>query len=336
MNNITETSFEDRKGSGFESRATSDVAKKKLDIKNERDIVGNIKKVIMGKKNIKEQTSDESEVPSNADNEVEQEKEIIKKNKQKMNSRIVNKDENEDMIFTKEEILERLQELADAKLDALKVSLALKEKISFEYEPLDEATKKEAEEILGGPVKQKPKMPPGKQPAGYRYVRRLARKAMKKAMKEEVEQVDEAKNKPYIRPFRSASGDVGWKAMNKHGKTQYFNNKAAAEKHAGEGFRELQEETEQLDEASNVIKAGRTKIIKVRVRKGKVQRRKKVSAVKGYTVRGGKLTRMKASERLKRKIGQRRGKMKRKAKLARALMRRKRSMRKRASLGLKE
>ena len=99
----------------------------------------------------------------------------------------------------------------------------------------------------------------------------------------------------------------------------------------------LHEETEQLDEASkNVIKQGRTKIVKARVRGGKVQRRKRVSAVKGYTIRGGKLKRMSAAERIRRKRGQRIGKVKRKAKMARALMRRKRSMRRRASLGLKE
>jgi hypothetical protein len=95
------------------------------------------------------------------------------------------------------------------------------------------------------------------------------------------------------------------------------------------------EEAEQLDEG-NVIRQGRTKIVKARVRGGKVQRRKKLSAVKGYTIRGGKLKRMSMQERIRRKRGQRRGKVKRKAKMARALMRRKRSMRKRASLGLKE
>jgi hypothetical protein len=52
---------------------------------------------------------------------------------------------------------------------------------------IDEVTKKEAESMLGGSVKEKPKMPPGKQPAGYRYVRSLARKAMKKGLvKEEI------------------------------------------------------------------------------------------------------------------------------------------------------
>jgi hypothetical protein len=67
-----------------------------------------------------------------------------------------------------------------------------------------------------------------------------------------------------------------------------------------------------------------------------VQRRKKVSAVKGYTIRGGKLKRMSAAERLRRKRGARIGKIKRKAKMSRAIMKRKRSLRKRASLGLKE
>ena len=61
-----------------------------------------------------------------------------------------------------------------------------------DVEQVDEVTKKEAEAALGGPVKEKPKMSPGKQPAGYRYVRGLARKAMKAGMKkEEVEQIDE-------------------------------------------------------------------------------------------------------------------------------------------------
>lgn len=103
---------------------------------------------------------------------------------------------------------------------------------------------------------------------------------------------------------------------------------------------ELHEEIEELDEAKkinrNVIRQGRTKIIKARVRGGKVQRRKRFSAIKGYTIRGGKLKRMSMAERLRRKRGQRRGKIKRKAKMARALMRRKRSLRRRASLGLKE
>jgi len=85
----------------------------------------------------------------------------------------------------------------------------------------------------------------------------------------------------------------------------------------------------------NVVKQGRAKIIRARVRGGKVQRRKKFSAVKGFTIRGGKMVRMSPAERRKRKMGARRGKLKRKAKMARAMMKRKRSLRKRAAIGLK-
>ena len=85
---------------------------------------------------------------------------------------------------------------------------------------------------------------------------------------------------------------------------------------------------EELDEA-------RINIVKARVRGGKVQRRKKVSNVAGYTFRGGQLKRMSPMERRKRKLGQRRGKIKRRAKLQRTLVKRKRSLRKRQSIGLK-
>ena len=50
---------------------------------------------------------------------------------------------------------------------------------------------------------------------------------------------------------------------------------------------------------ANVQKMGRKKLIRARVRGGKVQRRKVVSAVKGYTIRGGKPIRMKPAERLR-------------------------------------
>lgn len=262
MTQVNETAFDDRKGSGFESRATSDLEKKKLKISNEKDVVGNIKKVAA---EIEEQAqaSDMSEEPidepSNAESDADENaKEIVKKKKQKMNSRIVDKSEGEHLEHMKEQIFARLHELMNEKLDALKVAIALKERVSFS---------EEAEETEAEGTESYPLLKPGEK----------------------------------LKPMKLK-----------------------------------EDEAEQIDEASNVIKAGRTKIVKVRVRKGKVQRRKKVSAVKGYTIRGGRLTRMKASERLKRKIGQRRGKMKRKAKMARALMRRKRSMRKRASLGLKE
>jgi len=98
-----------------------------------------------------------------------------------------------------------------------------------EAEQIDEVTKKEAEAALGGPVKTKPKMPAGKQPEGYRYVRALARRAMKAGLKkEEVEQMDEARRykiepkespvfknseaNPKMRHFSISVGnkEVGW------------------------------------------------------------------------------------------------------------------------------
>jgi hypothetical protein len=76
------------------------------------------------------------------------------------------------------------------------------------------------------------------------------------------------------------------------------------------------------------------KIVKARVRGGKIQRKRKVSTRPGYTIRGGKLVRMSAAERQKRRRAARKGKIKRKAKMARSMMKRKRSLRKRKSLGV--
>lgn len=88
-----------------------------------------------------------------------------------------------------------------------------------------------------------------------------------------------------------------------------------------------------LDEASGIIQQGRTKIIKIRIRGGKVQRRKKFSSVKGYTIRGGKMVRMSQRERIKRKLGQRKAKIKRRAKLRQALRKRRLSLRRRKVFG---
>lgn len=95
------------------------------------------------------------------------------------------------------------------------------------------------------------------------------------------------------------------------------------------------EEEELLDEGiRNVLKTGRTKLVRVRVRKGKVQRRKKLSAVKGWTIRGGKLTRMSPLERRHRKLAARRAKLKRRSKLRQSLRKRSMSLRKRRAMGL--
>ena len=88
-----------------------------------------------------------------------------------------------------------------------------------------------------------------------------------------------------------------------------------------------------LDEG-NVQKMGRMKLVRVRIRKGKVQRRRKVSGVKGFTLRGGKMIRMSPMERRNRRMAARRSKFKRRAKLGQALRKRKMSLRRRSSMGL--
>jgi hypothetical protein len=94
-------------------------------------------------------------------------------------------------------------------------------------------------------------------------------------------------------------------------------------------------ETSNISEAvRNVMKIGRTKTFRVRIRKGKIQRRKKLSAVKGWTIRGGKMTRMSPLERRNRKMGARRSKTKRRAKLGQSLRKRIMSLRKRRAMGL--
>jgi len=91
-------------------------------------------------------------------------------------------------------------------------------------------------------------------------------------------------------------------------------------------FVDMKEET--LEEGPRI------KIIKARIRGGKVQRRVRKSGVKGMTLRGNKLVRMSPSEKRARKMGARKARIKRRAKLARALQKRKRSMMKRKASGL--
>lgn len=84
----------------------------------------------------------------------------------------------------------------------------------------------------------------------------------------------------------------------------------------------------------NITRMGRTKLVRVRIRGGKIQRRKKLSAVPGYTTRGGKLIRMSPIERIHRKMAARRAKFKRRAKLKQALRKRRMSLRKRSAMGI--
>jgi len=103
-----------------------------------------------------------------------------------------------------------------------------------------------------------------------------------------------------------------------------------------EVYEEIGLEVDFVDDLTegNVLRMGRTKLVRVRIRKGKVQRRRKLSAVKGYTIRNGKMTRMSPLERRNRKMASRRSKFKRKAKLRQSLRKRKMSLRKRTAMGL--
>jgi len=85
---------------------------------------------------------------------------------------------------------------------------------------------------------------------------------------------------------------------------------------------------------STTIKMGREKKIRVRIRRGKIQRNRLFSAIKGFTVRGGKLTRMSSTERMHRKISSRRSRFKRRAKLQVTLRKRRMSLRRRRAMGI--
>jgi hypothetical protein len=92
-------------------------------------------------------------------------------------------------------------------------------------------------------------------------------------------------------------------------------------------------EYEKIDEV-NVLKLGRTRLVKVRVRGGKVQRRKKFATQPGYTIRNGRVVRMSSLEVRHRRLGAKRAKIKRRPNLNRSLRKRLISIRKRKALGL--
>jgi hypothetical protein len=98
----------------------------------------------------------------------------------------------------------------------------------------------------------------------------------------------------------------------------------------------VKEESEKLGlTEANIQKMGRTKLVRVRIRAGKVQRKKKFSTVKGYTIRGGRVVRMSSQERRNRKMGARRAKVKLRSKKNIILRKRKISLRKRKAMGIK-
>lgn len=94
--------------------------------------------------------------------------------------------------------------------------------------------------------------------------------------------------------------------------------------------------SESMFTEGNRMRQGRTVLIRRRIRKGKVQRMIRKSAVKGFTLRHGKITRIPAAKRIHMRIVQRRAARKRKAHMQQTLRKRKLSMRKRKALGIHE
>ena len=88
-----------------------------------------------------------------------------------------------------------------------------------------------------------------------------------------------------------------------------------------------------IDEA-NVYKMGREKNIRLRIRKGKIQRRVVKSATPGYVYRGEKLVRMTPQERRHRKMAQRTAKFKRRHELQQSIRKRKVAFKRRKALGV--
>jgi hypothetical protein len=82
-----------------------------------------------------------------------------------------------------------------------------------------------------------------------------------------------------------------------------------------------------------LLEAARVKVVALRIRNGQVQRRKRVSNVPGFTLRGGKLQRMSPTERRRRKLGARKAKIKRRSKIQQIVRKRARSIQKRKRLG---
>ena len=88
-----------------------------------------------------------------------------------------------------------------------------------------------------------------------------------------------------------------------------------------------------MNQEEQLGEAARVQVVKLRIRNGQVQRRKKVSNIPGMILRGGKLKKMSVIERRNRKMGAKIGKIKRRAKLQQAIRKRAKSLQKRKRLG---
>lgn len=146
-------------------------------------------------------------------------------------------------------------------------------------------------------------------------IENVARKKLAEAKK-----ITAAKMSEQVPAFMGAAGSNAVKLRRGVLESQHSNEKEEEDE-------DENDDDEKLDEA-------RIKILKARVRGGKVQRRKKISNVEGFKLQDGKLKRMSPAERRRRKLGQKRGKLKRRTKMRQALMKRKRSLKRRSAIGL--
>ena len=91
----------------------------------------------------------------------------------------------------------------------------------------------------------------------------------------------------------------------------------------------------QFFKEANTIRMGRTKLIRRRIRKGKVQKNVRKSAVKGYTLKAGKLRRITAIQRVHMSRTQKRAARKRKTHMRTTVRKRARSILRRKTMGIK-
>jgi len=91
----------------------------------------------------------------------------------------------------------------------------------------------------------------------------------------------------------------------------------------------------QFFKEANTVRMGRTKLIRRRIRKGKVQKNVRKSAVKGYTLQAGKLRRITAIQRVHMSRTQKRAARKRKTHMRTTVRKRARSILRRKTMGIK-
>jgi hypothetical protein len=146
----------------------------------------------------------------------------------------------------------------------------------------------------------------------------------------DIAELDVSKEKP---------GDIedkrGERAVNTSMKTNFGGNQEVASGKTDLPKKQTVNATEKGDlKEEEQIEEARINIVKARIRGGQIQLRNKISYVPGMKLLGGKLQRMSAAERRRRKMGARKAVRKRAPKMNRALMKRQRSLRKRKALGI--